>query len=312
MASGPAGPAQKGPNRHRAAALRRIGARSRIAPFTIGRGEMRFRAKSYLRFLKPGERIPGVVRYIVSAVWLGFLDADDLTDITVETYEGLSGFETADHNLSGLGPWEEGAIAQHFSGCRRILVAGAGAGREVIALARLGFDVVGFDGADDLVNAGRAHLAAAGLSATLLHARASLVPEGLGQFDGLMIGRGFYHHIPGRDRRVAFLRACARYLNENAAVLVGNFMLRSPERRGLRHTYTVANAINRLRRSRDRIEPGDVLSYGFFHRFLPDEISEELNLAGMVLVRLDRAEGAEAGMGRAIGRRRSTSNGRTG
>lgn len=264
---------------------------------------MRNRAASYLRFLKVGERFPGMARYVASAVWLGFLDAEDLTDITVETYEGTSGFETAEHNLSGFSPWEEEAVAQHFSSCRTILVAGAGAGREVIALARLGFDVVGFDGTRDLVDAGRAHLAATGLSATLLHAKASAVPEGIGQFDGLMIGRGFYHHIPGRRSRVAFLRACAGHLNDNAAVLIGNFMLRAPTGRGLEYTYAVAHAISRLRRGSYRVEPGDVLSEGYFHRFLPEEISTELGLAGMTLVRLDSATGDEAGVGRAVGRR---------
>lgn len=264
---------------------------------------MRNRAKSYLWFLKLDKFIPAAIRTPISNIWLGFLEPRDLADITLGTYEGASGFETAAHNLSGLLQWEEAAVSAHFTGCGRILVAGAGAGREVIALARCGFDVVGFDATKDLVDAGSAHLASIGLSATILHAEAGDTPSGIGQFDGLMIGRGAYHHIPGASGRVNFLRTCTRHLRENAPVLIGDFLLRSPTQKGARRASTIAAAINRMRRSTFSIAPGDILHSGFFHRFLPEEIRDEMNRAGLELVQFERTPGNEEGLGSAVGRR---------
>src|SRR5690606_9978650 len=68
----------------------------------------------------------------------------------------------------GLFGWELELLAPPFPARGRILIGGAGGGREAIALIERGYQVVAFDQAAELVRAGAPTVKAAG--GTLLHA----------------------------------------------------------------------------------------------------------------------------------------------
>ena len=93
----------------------------------------------------------------------------------------------------------------------------------MIALSRKGFSVTGFDPSSELVEAGQRNLAEAGVAADLLLGEPCCAPANLGVHDGLIIGRGAYHHIPGRDARIKFLRACCAHVKDQGLVLIGSF-----------------------------------------------------------------------------------------
>lgn len=215
-------------------------------------------------------RLP-LARAAHSAAWLRLLDPDDLNALTLDSYSNAaaSGFEREDHNLRGVWPWEEAAFDQFLAGRRRILVAGAGGGREMIALARAGHRVVGFDASADLAAACRAHLREAGVEGAMLTAPPGQVPADIGRHDGLVIGRGVYHHFPRRARRIEFLAACRAALEPGSPLVMGDVLTRSDDG---------------ARPSPRTIERGDHVGSAFFHYFTPRELADELGQAGFDLV----------------------------
>lgn len=239
------------------------------------------RARRYLLFSRWLDWIHPRPRAFCQAVWLGLLDADALNEITRFAYTGASGFESEEFNLyAGLWPWEAEAIRKFFVDCRNILVAGAGGGREVIALSKLGFNVTAFDFSDDLTNACRRNTEKAGVTAPVFDAPPDRLPDGLDVYDGIVLGRGFYHHIPGRKRRTAFLRGCRAHLKPNAPLFLSDFFTRPPQSRGFRRIQSIANIVRRFRRHPERVELGDWLSLCMQHAFVEAEIVSELTEAG--------------------------------
>jgi len=216
-------------------------------------------------------RLPQWASVLHSTVWLRLLDARDLDDITMNLYSSRvgAGFDGVKHNLSPLWPWEENAFRQFLPLHANVLVAGAGGGREMIALAKAGHEVIGFDASNDLVVACRENLRRAGVSATIMDAAPGQVPSGLGVHDALVIGRGVYHHIPHRNRRMDFLRACRAHIETGSPLFVGDFLTRAEEQRSSRPV---------------RFERGDLVGSAFFHKFTRDEIVAELDQSGFDLV----------------------------
>ena len=98
---------------------------------------------------------------MTDAVWLGLLDAERLGQLDEhfyhETREDVDGerigYEDDRYTKRGLAGWEQGAVERHFPPGGRILVTGAGGGREVLALLALGFDAVGYEPNPRLVGA---------------------------------------------------------------------------------------------------------------------------------------------------------------
>jgi len=233
-----------------------------------------------------------------SFIWLHILKSSDLNEITTDSYrdEVRDSFGREMHNLRGLWAWEEAAFGQLFPGRRRILVAGAGGGREVIALAKLGHEVSGFDASEELTRDCVDNLRTSGVTAKIDHAPPGEVPAGPRSHDALVIGRGVYHHIPGRKNRVKFLAACRERIEDNCPVFLGDFLIRG-------ETGHRLTAISPL----DTVERGDSISYSFYHYFTPNEVRIELDLAGFELVeyRSTPFPGSERSLGHVLARSKS-------
>jgi hypothetical protein len=83
--------------------------------------------------------------------------------------------------------------------------------------------------------------------------------------------------VPGRDRRITFLRGARSTLAERAPLLLSFFT--RPSGRYLRVVHAVAAPIRRTRGD-EPVELGDALSPNFVHYFARDEIEAELAAAG--------------------------------
>jgi SAM-dependent methyltransferase len=269
---------------------------------------IRKRARLYRHFLAATRRMPDKPLALLQALWLGVLDADALNDVTFLAYEGQGqdGFAGEEFNFQGFWPWELAAVEAAFDGCRSVLVAGAGGGREVIALARLGFEVTAFDFCAELNVACRRHLTEAGLTAHILDAPPDRLPEGLGQFDAVLVGRGFYHHIPGRARRVAFLRACRERMAVDAPIVISDFFVRPVTSQRYQRIRSIANLVRRLRRCAESVELGDWMTDSLQHAFVQEEIAAEMTDAGFRLESFkDSPFGEGSSLAHAIGRARN-------
>jgi SAM-dependent methyltransferase len=193
----------------------------------------------------------------------------------------------------GLEAWETSLFTglARDTGRTRVLVVGAGAGRESLGLARLGFDVVGIDLVPALVAAATQRAVAERLPARFVATSLDALPKDQ-SFDIVISSGGVYEHTPTRARRIALLRALADRLAPGGAVALVAGWNRD---RGPR--YAVVDGLRwvlaRARGDRFTTEPGDRLirhlslasSYTttcFFHVFqTPDAITREIEAAGL-------------------------------
>src|SRR3989338_580121 len=122
----------------------------------------------------------------------------------VETYTGMVGFP--------LGPKLQSLLSRTFPAGGSVLVAGSGAGGEVIHLARQGYRVTGFDFLPEMVRAAEKNVAAAGVDAEFFAADMAELDWGGRAFDGIFVTPLVYSFVPGRARRVRCLDRLGRHL----------------------------------------------------------------------------------------------------
>jgi hypothetical protein len=243
----------------------------------------------------------------VDGLCLGLLQRDFLRQISEVHYQDARkyrakefDYQSFDYNRRGLWGWEQQAISRHFRSCRRLMVVGGGGGREVLALRRLGYEVDGFECDPGLVACANELLAAEGPVGTMRQCAPDECPHTEGPYDGIVIGWGAYLHIPGKRRRIAFLRGLRCLMNNDSPLLV-SFCCRSSGERRVKVIASVANLIRWLLH-REFVEPGDRLDPHFFHFFTREEIVAELEAAGFHLEEYE--EYNEVGYAHAVARSR--------
>lgn len=199
-----------------------------------------------------------------------------------------------EYNRRGLNGWEKEFIDQYLVGRHRVLIVGAGGGREVAALQRLGFVVDGFECHPQLQEYANTFLLREGLSpAVSLMPRDECPNEGR-TYDGFIVGWGAYMLIQGRRRRITFLKTMRQLATLDAPILL-SFFPRTRDSRYLKTVYYIGNCCRSLL-FRSLIELGDDLDPNYVHRFSEEEAAAELREAGFEMQSF-----ATKGYGRAIG-----------
>ncbi|HEU0299985.1 MAG TPA: class I SAM-dependent methyltransferase [Longimicrobium sp.] len=222
-------------------------------------------------------RAAALLQAVYEGAWLGVLRREDLHAIDQRFYDHNPAYHDEAHNLRGLFPWEAEAL-EAFGGCRRILVIGAGGGREVLALARLGYEVEGYECNPALVAFADDFLPRQGCAARVRFLPRDEVPAVGEPFDGIVIGWSAYTLIPGRAHRIDLLGRL-RPLARPGGLLLLSFFTRGGEGPRFRVSAGVANGIRAVLR-RERAERGDALAPNFVHYFVAEEIAAELREAG--------------------------------
>ena len=138
----------------------------------------------------------------------------------------------------------------------------------MIALAKMGIQVVGFDASEDLAAACKENLFKAGVMGEISWVKPGKTYESVMLHDGLVIGRGVYHHIPSRKRRIEFLNSCRKQIKEGAPMFLGDVLIRTSKGR------FAASALP------SAIEHGDSVSDCFYHYFTRTELLLELAQGG--------------------------------
>lgn len=208
-----------------------------------------------------------------------------MLDIDRVYYASTAKYTDSGYNRSGLWTWEREMITRYFGRCRCLLIVGAGGGREVLALTRLGFEARGLECNRKLVEAANRLLAAEKLPPTVQYAPPNTCPSGGTSYDGLVVGWGAYMLIQGRAQRIALLRSMHAQAPPDAPVLISFFSRPASAKRFL----IIAAVGNMLRRllGRERLEPGDDLEPEYVHYFTQEEIATELQEGGFKLVFYD-------------------------
>ena len=251
----------------------------------------RLRVRVYLlldRWLQGWVRLLGILH---EGFWLGCLDPEDLTAITIRSYQQSRMYNGREHNQSGLFPWERETIDRFFRPSSRILVAASGGGRELIALHRLGFQADGFECTPGLVETSRRLLQELGVPSNVMHCPPNDVPLELTPYDGLIVGWTAYTHISGSDRRIAFLRKLHASVPPEAPILV-SFWVREGASPDEGRAFRLAKWFRSLRgRRAEPLEPGDhVTDRGYHHCFAKAEIEAEFKAGGFRMCHYSQAE----------------------
>jgi hypothetical protein len=237
---------------------------------------------------------------------LGALSPAQIRARTARYYSGghcdhINYADTA-HNRSGLTPWELSAVRSWFPPPpARVLVYGAGGGREVLALAGLGYDTHGFECHAGLVRAGNALLAAERVPGRIHHlAEDEPPPPGGCSGDAALIGWSAYAHVQSRRARVRLLRGLAASCTPRAALLL-SFFVRTHEHFRFDIAAAVGTAVRSMR-GLEPVEEGDVLGHTYIHMFTRRSIREELWSGGWEMLHYSAHDVAHA-----IARRRDES-----
>jgi hypothetical protein len=212
---------------------------------------------------------------------LGALSPDTVDRLDELYFEGQEMYADDSHNRRGLFRWEEDAVEKFFPDGGKVVVTSAGAGREVLTLRAAGYDAVGYECNENLLQTGHALLEESGEPPSLFPVARDEFPEVDDRFDAGIVGWGGYMHIQGTAARVAFLRNFRGALVDGAPLLV-SFAVRSGD--GPYHR-TVARVGTRLRRMRGLpgVELGDGLMPHYAHWFTRAEFGREAEQAGFEL-----------------------------
>jgi len=104
----------------------------------------------------------------------------------------------------------------------------------------------------------------------VITSRSDEAPEGLGVYDGAIVGWGAYMHIPGRGKRVAFLKQCREHVRPGSPILL-SFFTRPANNWEFRWVNAIAGSVRRLRRCAEKVELGDKLMGTFDHFFTRED-----------------------------------------
>ncbi len=244
-------------------------------------------------------RLASLLERLPEQAWLAVLRDAELQAITDRFYRSDGHLRQREYNLGGLNFLEARLAREHFAAVGRVLVLGAGAGREAFGLAREGFAV-------DAVDCNPALLEAAAAWAEALdgdaRARLRLLQRAPGDltgleagYDAVLIGLGAYTHVVGRPARVALLEGLATLAGPEAALLLSFYGTRGGGRGWL---LGATRALARVARNPRIPEPHERLGDTYDRWFAPGEVEGELAAAGWRPV-----EAAERGLRYLVARR---------
>ncbi|NJO65711.1 MAG: SAM-dependent methyltransferase [Richelia sp. RM2_1_2] len=217
----------------------------------------------------------------LNGIWLGILNRETMHLIDEYYYDNQKMYQWEEYNRAGLWGWEKKVINEYFEKCKSLLVLGAGGGREVLALSKLGYEVDGCECNPQLVKFGNQLIEKEGLTSNIqLIERDSSLENGK-LYDGIIVGWGAYMLIQGRERRIAFLKNLRNQMNENSPILL-SFFSQSGNNLYFKIVHKISNTLRWISR-KNSSEFGDDLVPNFVHYFNEEEIANELKEGGFKL-----------------------------
>lgn len=163
----------------------------------------------------------------------------------------------------------------------RVLDLYSGHGREAEIFAKAGYEVLAVEGLSEVAERAMKYSSQAGFEAEFLVADIDdWMPDR--PSDVVYTSLWMYSTVPGRQRRVDWLRRILSWAADDGVVIISI----TPRRgRSAELTWRLARVLGRLSRNPRIIELGDRFSSSlFWHDFAPDEVATELREAGATVV----------------------------
>ncbi len=168
--------------------------------------------------LRPrGKRANGVVAKAINAVAAGTFNTIELSEARTRHWANFA--EEHNSRKSGLFDWESRFYRPFIGPGRRLLVVGAGSGRDVLCFLREGCVVTAIDEATDALESLHRRLARAELTACVRPFSITDF-ETDDRFEVIIFSWLAYILIPLRAARITALRRAARVLDSNGVILI--------------------------------------------------------------------------------------------
>lgn len=217
----------------------------------------------------------------------------DLVEFNRTTYASssvISAWGAGSLVAEGLSVGEKDLFAQLPMEHGRLLLLGLGGGRDAIALAKMGFEVVGVDFIQELVAKAEENAARQGVSIQGLVQEISQLDVPPASFDLVLISAAMYSCIPTRRWRMEMLTRIKAALKPEGYFLC-QFIL-DPEKRPGSRAELARKAFARLSWGNRWHEPGDVLrGTEYMHIFLSEaELRSEFAAAGFAVLHFQSQE----------------------
>ena len=190
---------------------------------------------------------------------------------------------SADEVDEGLNPFEHRVYTKWLRPSGRVLLVGCGAGRDLIALHRLGYDVTGLEQSPDASESARQHLLRVGLTASVLTGSIERV-ELEHDYHAIVFASSCYSNMRGSALRMATLARLKSHLSPGGCLIIsyiGSSASQSPSGVALMRLSA------RLASSDWWPEPGDTFVRPFWadvlyftHAFRAGEVAQECAAAG--------------------------------
>jgi SAM-dependent methyltransferase len=218
---------------------------------------------------------------------IGILTRDEFLHRVRSEYDTYRAMD--EETLGGLSWWERDVYERFLDKNDRVLIVGAGTGRDVLALAAAGHAVVGLDCLPGPLATAQRHLDAGGYTATLI---AGAIEDGAplpGPFNMIIFSEKTYTLIAGAAQRRRALERARQLLAPGGRIVVTYFgtAVEQPQR-----GVGIARLASAVTRSDWRLEPHDIVeSRGprggvlhYHHVFTEAEFAAEAQAAGLRIV----------------------------
>jgi SAM-dependent methyltransferase len=195
---------------------------------------------------------------------------------------------------SGFDGWERRMYDEALRPGDRILLAGCGAGRDLLALLERGHEVTGLDPTPELVDEARRHLVRRGMQAQVVQGFVETAHVD-GPYDLIALGGNCYSFVMSAAARTALLARLKDHLAPGGRLLITFSGTRDRGPRAIRMTQ----AVGRVTGADWLAEPGDCFVEDFRwdrlvryeHLFKPGEIERECAAAGLRVLKEVRQAG---------------------
>jgi SAM-dependent methyltransferase len=194
----------------------------------------------------------------------------------------------------GLEVWEQRMFASVLQPGDHILLVGCGAGRDLIALHELGYEVTGLDPTPELVEQARSNLLRRGMTARVVQGFVETAVVD-GTYNVVVLAGNSYSFLPTSMSRIATLERIRKQLSAGGRVVITytGAVRRQP------FSIWLTRIVARLSGADWRPEPGDIFARDYFkrrllryeHMFMPGELSGECAAAGLRVVKEVRTSG---------------------
>lgn len=260
------------------------------------------RAGWRVTFYRAGLRLAGwghgfarIIEGLVEGFSLGLMRPDDVDSLVLESYSRSPEFYDPENYQPPFAE-DESAIARELCRLtpgRRLLDAFCGQGREARTFAELGFEVTGIDRLSAMVDRATSYAAEQGFEARFVATEFERYePNEL--FDIVYTSVWMYSTVQSRTRRLRFLQKCRDLCTPNGLIVISYKVRTSSQRFQFIVRHAIARVFALVTFGNRRTELGDRIYYNlFWHHFSDDEISDELQDAG--LVSISRTESRDNG-----------------